>query len=220
MGGLIRAISVWTFGLGQELNPAEVHGWYEHRATKSCLPAGHGDYGYLGHLVYDANNEAVRLRRDDPLTLATMYVYPTAVSTKEEFEGAAAAMGQNCTGPMLTTEVSDSRFPDGGHVAVCTAVLEDGTELVEQVVVLGKGGFAYKLRTTWPTQLTERAGAEAQGLLQLAFNPCPKNAKPPPPPVVPDAPGTSAEFDLTPASTRDGEHRLSQKVPARFSPRG
>ena len=171
---LLQVLSVWELATEATPELGLIEDWHPHAGSGTCLPVSYGDF-MLGKVTeYGPNDESLTLVSEVRGTTVTLYVYPGTDALEAEFESVRGSMNQTCgAGVGAILSVDDERFPGGGRIGLCTHMLDDDLEVIEQIVLFSRDGWYYKARATWPAFLSSTTVPVTRQIIAAAFNACP-----------------------------------------------
>lgn len=142
-------------------------GWHRHAATGTCMPTGSKNWQLRVEKVFGPDDEGVSLWNDQLQTLVSLFTYPAQAEVDPEMEQVVKEMTGTCTeGPIISTTNGETRF------AACIKRIEDDFLLVEQVSLVKKDKWLYKVRVTFPAPVLMQVYAPTMAFAGLAFQAC------------------------------------------------
>lgn len=173
MAATAALIPLWALGITGEAETPNA--WHRHEGSGTCMPKGSASWQLTNEKEYAPNDESVSLWSDRALAQVTLYTYPAGPPVKAAFDEALSQMAsQTCTdGPVIANESG------GVWRGACVSRREDGSLLLEQVMVKQQGKWLNKARITFAAATLQSSHPQVMALFRAAFVPCPKDADTP-----------------------------------------
>ncbi|HEX2875273.1 MAG TPA: hypothetical protein VHP33_28675 [Polyangiaceae bacterium] len=142
-------------------------GWHRHAATGTCMPTGSKNWQLRVEKVFGPDDEGVSLWNDQLKTLVSLFTYPAQAEVDAEMEQVVKEMTGTCTeGPLISTTSGETRY------AACLKRMEDDFLLVEQVSLVKRDKWLYKVRATFPSPVLMQVYAPTMAFVGQAFQAC------------------------------------------------
>jgi hypothetical protein len=173
MAATAALIPMWALEVtGDSETPSA---WHRHAGSGTCMPKGSPSWQLTNEREYGPNDESVSLWSDRARAQVTLYTYPAGPPVKAAFDEALSQMAsQTCSeGPVISNESG------GTWRGACVSRREDGTLLLEQVMVKQQGQWLNKARVTFAAATLQSSHPQVMALFRAAFVPCPKDADEP-----------------------------------------
>lgn len=144
--------------------------WHRHDASGTCMPTGSQSWKLRVERVFGPNDEGVSIWNEELKTLVSLFTYPARQDIESEMKLVTSDMARTCSeGPMLGTVTGDR------HFAACVKRLENDVLLVEQVTLIKRAQWLYKVRITFPEPFLMRSYGPTMAFSDQAFAACAKD---------------------------------------------
>jgi hypothetical protein len=164
-----KLMGLWAL-MPAEPSSEKPSGWHRHAASGTCMPTGSQSWQLRHERVFGPDDEGVSLWNEKFKTLVSLFTYPAGGDVDSEMKLVEREMAGSCSeGPMLST-VSGER-----HFAGCVKRLAEDFLLVEQVMLIKREQWLYKVRITFPEPLLLQVYGPTMAFSAQAFATCAKD---------------------------------------------
>lgn len=169
MRALAKLMGLWAI-MPSEASTEKPTGWHRHAATGTCMPTGSPSWQLRLEKVFAPNDEGVSLWNGDFKTLVSLFTYPAQQDVENEMKLVVRDMAGTCTESPLIGTVSGER-----HLAACVKRLDNDFLLVEEVMLIKREQWLYKVRITFPEPLLMQVYGPTIAFSDQAFASCAKH---------------------------------------------
>jgi hypothetical protein len=166
---LAKLTGLWLI-MPPETTAEKPTAWHRHAATGTCMPTASPSWQLRLEKVFGPNDEGVSLWNEDFKTLVSLFTYPAEQDVESEMKLVVRDMAGTCTETPLVSTVVGER-----HLAGCVKRLDNDFLLVEEVVLIKREQWLYKVRVTFPEPLLMQVYGPTMAFSDQAFGACTKH---------------------------------------------